>query len=304
MTDQACFSELIVTEGDRNLAAKELGRVTLDKKKTIQHSHAPCLTQNWLIAHIDHFHARNPFGNNNTGMLKELHQLEDNEWMVMNRQDRTTRVLTSDFGFVNNHFWNCVEREDGIVVETVAVTRDYLDFYFRDTLAQPTTPWSKLFLPAQRCVVPFSGDKITCKPLLDETWYFDYPTYNPLYKTSREYTYFYAIAARESSRWLDTLIKVDSNQGKVVAQWHQDNIFFTEADFIPSQQASQAIPVAATEDDGLLLTILYNQTSDSSSVAFFDARQLTLVDSYPLNTAVPFHAHGVICLQGRCFPNP
>ena len=55
---------------------KELGRVTLAKNNLIQHSHSPCLTENFLVAHIDHFSPRaDVLKNNNTGMLKELHQV-------------------------------------------------------------------------------------------------------------------------------------------------------------------------------------------------------------------------------------
>ena len=43
------------------------------------------------------------------------------------------------------------------------------------------------------------------------------------------------------------------------------------------------------EDDGVLLSILYNATSDSSSVGIFDAKDLQLLLQYPLSFAVPFH---------------
>jgi len=59
------------------------------------------------------------------------------------------------------------------------------------------------------------------------------------------------------------------------------------------------------EDDGVLLSILYNATSDSSSVGIFDAKDLQLLLQYPLSFAVPFHAHGISCARGLdCWTNP
>jgi carotenoid cleavage dioxygenase-like enzyme len=304
-TDQACFSELLPQTNSPTMQIREVGRVTLKKKKTIQHSHSPCLTPHYLVAHIDHFRPRaDVLSNENTGMLKELHQFEDNEWMVTSRVDGTSRVLQSDFAFVNNHFWNCYEDDDagGIVVETVGVTRDYLDYYFQKNLSQPITPWAQMFLQPKRCVVPYTGTAITCTPLLQETVYFDYPTYNPLVKMA-DYQYFYAIAAKtQKSRWLDSIIKVDRQKGIVANTWSAPGIYVTEAEFIPVEPTSDA--AAPAEDDGVLFSILYNETSDDSSVALFDAQSLTLLAQYSLQGVVPFHAHGLICHKGRCYPNP
>ena len=55
-------------------------------------------------------------------MLKVLQQAEDNQWLAMNRSSGQSRILQSKAAFVNNHFWNCYEKEDAVVVETVATT--------------------------------------------------------------------------------------------------------------------------------------------------------------------------------------
>ena len=49
-------------------------------------------------------------------------QKEDNVWLVMDRRTNASRVLTSNAAFVNNHFWNCAEREDGSVIVEVFLT--------------------------------------------------------------------------------------------------------------------------------------------------------------------------------------
>lgn len=132
---------------------------------------------------------------------------------------------------------------------------------------------------------------------------FDYPTFNPRFKM-RSYQYFYAIApASTTSRWFDTLIKVNraSTPAVVVSRWASPGIFLTEADFVPRSRGL----TRQDEDDGLLITILYNSTSDESLFAVFDARTLTPTGIYPMGVAVPFHAHGIVCVEGEaCFTNP
>ena len=78
-------------------------------------------------------------------------------------------------------------------------------------------------------------------------------------------------------------------------------IYVTEADFVPRTERTDA----HAEDDGVLLSVLYNATADESSLGVFDAASLDLLDVYPLGGVVPFHAHGIVCPAGRsCFTNP
>ena len=133
------------------------------------------------------------------------------------------------------------------------------------------------------------------------------------------YRFFYAIQPRSlQSRWFDSLIKVDVKNpngifvhnccltvsahtaaagGHVVASWSSPDVYFTEADFVPK--------VGGAEDAGALLTVLYNASSSESSLAVFDAETLKLLSQTPLGGVIPFHAHGIVCPNGRaCFSNP
>ena len=138
---------------------------------------------------------------------------------------------------------------------------------------------------------------------VDETLVFDYPTFNPLFKMRHDYRYFYGIAAEDtqSSRWFDRAIKVDRNAGRVVKSWSSPGIYMTEFDFIPRTNET----TAADEDDGVLISILYNETSDTSLFGVFDAREFKPLGIYEMDSVVPFHAHGISCRQGeQCFTNP
>ena len=53
---------------------------------------------------------------------------------------------------------------------------------------------------------------------------------------------------------------------------------------------------ATADDDGLLVSVLFNSTGEypESSLALFDAADLSLVCQYPLGQVLPFHAHGIV----------
>ena len=310
LSHDVCFSRLEPGEGESDMQAVHLSHATLDKAKLIQHSHSPCVTPNFVVSKLDAFTARNPV-NANGGLLKYEHQGEDNVWLVMDRSTNASRIMTGGPDFVNNHFWNCYEDDGGdVIVEAVAATGDYLDNYFRRNLDQTTADWNKIFHPPLRCKVPKSGLTITCGDLLpnEPSLIFDYPTFNPYFKMRPEYQFFYAIAplSTNTSRWFDSIVKVNAKEGRVVAQWSSPGIFMTEADFVPRSSST----AAKDEDDGVLLTVLYNSTSDTSSVAVFEASSITLLRTYPLGTALPFHAHGIVCpgnpstAKWACFTNP
>jgi len=252
-----------------------------------------------------------------SSVLKFLHQGEDSLWFVLNRDTNETTLITGKERFVNNHFWNCYEDAQGkIVVETVAATEDYLDTYFARNLAKDHPEWDKIFHPALRCHLSFNTSSIECAPLLlsstpgtdkAESLLFDYPTFNPHYK-KQSYQYFYAISTTSNtSAWFDKLIKVDVSTDTIVKSWSSPNVYVTEFDFVPTANEKDFVNGVApgAEDDGVLLSILYNVSNDSSMFAIFNASTIEPIGLYPMKHTVPFHAHGIVCKQGvSCYTNP
>ena len=306
LTNQSCVGRLVYSDYD--LAVEELARVALPEDLLIQHSHSPCVTPNYFVSKLDSFGTR--FKPADAGILEFLHQVEADQWLVYHRATGAVRIMVSNgttSSFVNNHFWNCYESPTtgAVVVDLVAATSDYLDAYFEASLAAPTN-WTSLFHVPARCTVPVTGTSITCEPFwaggadgsADAGVLFDYPTFSPLVKMRPLYEFFYAIAASSpSALWFDRLIKVSAQNRTIVAHWASPGIFLTEASFIP-HAALQA------EDDGSLVSVVYNSTSDASALAVFSARTLLLVSWYPLDQVIPFHAHGVTCRSGKCYTNP
>jgi len=295
----ACISKLVTTVGT-TMKTVFYSNATMPKEKIIQHSHSPCITPNFVISKLDSFGPRIKV--KDTGMLKELHQVEDNIWQVMDRRNNASTILSSNLKFVNNHFWNCIERDDGnIVVDTIPATGNYLDSYFKDSLSKPTD-WASILMAPQRCIIAIVSETIVCSTLLQDpvsnNTLFDYPTFNPLFKMNPDYLWTYAIApVSPDSRWFDRLIKIHSPTGRISASWSAPNVYVSEADFVPHSDT-------LAEDDGLLLSVMYNATADTSSLMVFNATSMEPIMEYPLPGVVPFHAHGIVCTGGRCFSNP
>lgn len=330
-----CFSRLLPGSGDPSpsgedgdLRTEVLSHAETPHNKIIQHSHSPCVTPNFLVSKLDAFTPRwQKFSFPAGGILSAVHQSEDNVWLVMDRRTNESRVLASNASFVNNHFWNCYEdaATGEIVVESVAATAHYLDIYYSERLAQSSFEWGGALKQPIRCRIPqqlarggstpspgvaaTAPASFACTPLLAKApgLVFDYPTYNPHFKMNPDYRWMYAIAPRSTatSRWFDQLVKVDIRSGGIDKAWSAPGIYLTEFDFAPAGPGS----APDDEDDGLLLGIVYNQTSDLSSFAVIDAKTLAPLGMYPLGAAVPFHAHGIVCrgegaVGKRCFSNP
>jgi len=236
-----------------------------------------------------------------------LHQEYDSRFLVMNRETNISKILSANFSFVNNHFWNCYEEGESLIVDTVAATDSYLDAYFSYRLQEPPA-WSDMFLRPQRCHIHISAGQITCNPLLEDvTRIFDYPTFNPMWKMQK-YRYVYGISPHNStSKWFDTLVKIDVTTRAVEKQWHAPGVYLTEAGFIPVTRNTSPGRRGGSlqqEDSGILLSVAYNASSDTSFVAIYDAQSLRLLDQYSLEQVIPFHAHGISCVSGECFTNP
>mmetsp|Transcript_24814 Transcript_24814/g.69512 ORF Transcript_24814/g.69512 Transcript_24814/m.69512 type:complete len:535 (-) Transcript_24814:1634-3238(-) len=303
-SSQACVSALRVSDdpADRSLQHSEIGRVDRSGEVLIQHSHSPCITPRFVVSKLDQFQPRGGSPPGTGGLLRTLQQSETDEWLVLDRETGAGRVVTSEFAFINNHFTNCYETETDIVVDTIPATSDYLDSYFDYNLANPPK-WGAILGTPKRCRIPLNGtSRVSCSELLDDPEFsetrFDYPTFNPTFKMNPDYQYLYLLGASSpAALWFDTINKVDVQRGKVERTWHEDDVFVTEASYVPRDGDPN-------EDSGVLLSVLYNSTADSSELGIFSAASLEKIDSYPLPSVVPFHAHGMTCDVTRCYPNP
>lgn len=305
-SDEICIGKFVADgqDGLQGLSVVEVSRVKLPRALFTHHSHAPCMTKNFIIVKLDSFHFKKPVMQNN-GLLRYVNQLEDNLWMVMDRRTNESRVLDSgDFKFVNNHFLNCYEEDDHMIVDTSPATNMYLDNYFDFNLHEDDRKWDTIMMPGRRCTIPIdtSVSSFNCTTLITSgDWHglFDFPTYNPLWKSNPESQYWYATAPVDASaKWMNSVIKGHTKERKVLAMWKEEGVYTTEANFIPR-------PGASEEDDGVLFSIMYDSKVDQSMVVLLNAKDLSLIGKEHIGFVVPYHSHGVLCNEkGKCFSNP
>ena len=97
---------------------------------------------------------------------------------------------------------------------------------------------------------------------------------------------------------------MDASARAVAAVFHEPGLYVTEANFLVKPGAEPHSPVSQ-EDDGLLFTILYNSSSDTSLAALLEPQTMKLVEAFDMGGVIPYHSHGVICqTSGKCFSNP
>lgn len=300
-SDEACISKL--KPGKLIMHTEEVGRVKLDSgKHFLQHAHSLCITPNWVLAKLDWFVKRDAScpAPDTGGLIGKVHQALGNEFIFYNRKTNETKIFKANVEVINNHFINCYEDEkNDVIFDFVPATEKYLDNWFEKQL-EKKLDWNSIMPDALHCTSHIDTKQIVCEnffPSKEETVTFDYPTFNPYYKMNANYSYAYGIGANTlDSIWMDKIIKINMKTRKVEQFWHEENVYVTEAGFVERSKDA--------EDDGVLLSILYNQTSHKSFLGIFEATDLSLVELVDLKTVIPFHAHSMSCDNGGCHSNP
>mmetsp|Transcript_53365 Transcript_53365/g.117159 ORF Transcript_53365/g.117159 Transcript_53365/m.117159 type:complete len:615 (-) Transcript_53365:309-2153(-) len=298
-----CIGKFVPGEGDMKVV--EISRVTLPRRQFVHHSHAPCMSENFLVVKLDSFDLKWAVPEN-TGLLKFVNQKMDNLWLVMDRKTNVSRVLDSgDFKFVNNHMLNCVEEDGFIIADVSPATDKYLDNYFDFNLAEDDRRWEQIMLPGRRCYIPIDPEatSIKCEKMVAEgsNWdgLFDFPTFNPKFKGNPASRWWYGTAPENmSSLWMNTVLKGDRITRRVDQVWSVPGVYTTEANFIPR-------PGATEEDDGVLFSVMYDSIADDSLVVLINASTMETLGNASLGRVVPYHSHGALCdAEGRCYANP
>lgn len=205
----------------------------------------------------------------------------------------------------------CPQVDDYIIVDTMPGTQNYLENYFRHNLANATwmtSRWSEIMSRPRRCFVPKAGNTtIRCEKLLQRDPRvadvgMDFPAFNPNFKYNPDSRWWYITSpATPKSMWFDTVAKIDQKERRVVEVYHEAGVYVMETNFIPR-------PGATEEEDGLLFSIFYNSTADSSFMAMLDPKTMRIVEKVEMGMVIPYHSHGVLCLPGasdrKCFSNP
>lgn len=113
----------------------------------------------------------------------------------------------------------------------------------------------------------------------------EFPTINPsLLGRQTRYVYLTNISPPAPGK-IDGILKYDMQTGR-----------FTEHTFVDQQEGGEALfiprPGGTSEDDGLLVTFVWNRQAGSSECYFINAMSMDVVARVQLPNRVPFGFHG------------
>lgn len=187
------------------------------------------------------------------------------------------------FGF---HHVNAIDREDGLVdLDIIAYpTAEVVQHYYLSSLLDRPNhdvyPDSEL----RRFTINAVTGTVTSRTLVDHSA--ELPRINYGQYNTKPYKYVYAngIDKRGESVFLDTIVKFDVESGGV-KQWRYDNHFPGEPVFVTR-------PDASAEDDGVLLTVVLDASTNTSYLLVLDARDFSEIARAHVPQHVPFGFHG------------
>ena len=180
------------------------------------------------------------------------------------------------FGF---HHINSYEQDGDVVVDACvfADARIVEDLYMERLRAGK--PISKPELRRFR-ISPGSGS-IASEPLADEG--FDLPRTNYGRCNERPYRYAWGVGTGESG-WLDRIVKADLDRGETRV-WSEPGRY-------PGEPVFVGAPDVEGEDEGVLLSIVFDSERGSSSLLVLDAADLSELARAEAPHHIPFGFHG------------
>lgn len=181
------------------------------------------------------------------------------------------------FGF---HHINAYEEEGGSVVADVCVYPDsgIINDLYLDRL-RAGKPVGKPEVRRFR-IDPQSG--VTSERLVEQG--FELPRINYGRCSERPYRYSWGVGTGDSG-WLDAIVKADLTEG-TTSSWAEDNCFPGEPVFVARPGDGTA------EDDGALLSIVFDAEQNNSFLLVLDAQDLSEVARATTPHHIPFGFHG------------
>jgi hypothetical protein len=112
---------------------------------------------------------------------------------------------------------------------------------------------------------------------------FDLPTKNPEY-AGRKYKFAYGTGHRSDGEWWNTIVKVEMDTGRTI-QWFEEHTWPSQPVFVPN-------PERSSEDQGLLLTLMFDGKSNRSFLLALDGQTMKEVARAWISVPLPYTSHG------------
>ncbi|MFL5891474.1 MAG: carotenoid oxygenase family protein [Solirubrobacterales bacterium] len=179
------------------------------------------------------------------------------------------------FGF---HFVNSYEDGDDVVADICTFDDADIvqDLYLERLRAGKPVAQASL----ERFRIPTNGGRVATERLIDEPM--ELPRIN--YGRCNERPYRYAWGVGSDGGWFDRIVKADVAE-RTSATWLEDGCY-------PGEPVFAATPHAEGEDDGVLLSIVFDARKGNSFLLVLDAASLDELARAEVPHHIPFGFHG------------
>lgn len=206
-------------------------------------------------------------------------------WIVV---DRGTGEVVADprgealFAF---HHVNAYE-EEGVIVADLCAYPDasVLDEQYLDPIRGPEPPSPDAVPRLVRARIPLDGGEVTTRRVVDEP--LELPRTHDRAVNGRPYRHVYGIGNRQDppQEFHNQIVKVDVRD-ETARTWSEPGTY-------PGEPVFVAEPEGDAEDDGLLLSVVFEAEADTSFLLALDASSLEEVARAETPHRIPFGFHG------------
>jgi carotenoid cleavage dioxygenase-like enzyme len=191
----------------------------------------------------------------------------------------------------HTHTVNSFEGADGSITMDFIGWPDMAIFYGigLELMLDNPRDYQETWEPARltRCIINGTA-ATTCEILVDQN--FGLPNFNVERFQGKAYNFVYGtgITDKATSDFVDRLLKVDIAQRKISHVWSEPDCFVTEPVFV-------ARPEGEAEDDGVLLSTIYDASKDSSFLLLLNAQDFSELARIDIEGKIQAHYHGRFC---------
>eukprot|EP01065_Artemidia_motanka_P018085 TRINITY_DN2142_c1_g2_i2.p1 TRINITY_DN2142_c1_g2~~TRINITY_DN2142_c1_g2_i2.p1 ORF type:complete len:584 (+),score=169.92 TRINITY_DN2142_c1_g2_i2:100-1851(+) len=192
----------------------------------------------------------------------------------------------------HTHTVNAFEKADGSITMDFIGWPDMAIFYGigLELMIDNPRDYQETWEPGRltRCVVQPANNSVTCRIVVDKNM--GLPNFNVEHYQSKPYRFAYGVSieSKAASDFVDQLVKVDIDAGRMTHIWSQNGTFVSEPVFVAS-------PSAAGEDDGVIVSIVFDSVQDTSFALMLNASSFEEVARIPVGFKVQAHFHGKFC---------
>jgi carotenoid cleavage dioxygenase-like enzyme len=206
-------------------------------------------------------------------------------FLVVDRERGCLHGTWETEAFFSFHHVNAFERDGRLVIDLCAYDDPSIIGELEIArLRDPRNIGPVALSVLRRYEIPLDGGKIEGRSIAPETA-IELPRINYGACNMRPYQHVYGVGTRtDESDWLDQLVRIDVESGESLT-WHEPSSY-------PGEPVFVARPGATEEDDGVIVSVVLDGASATSSLVVLDAVTLRELARARAPHTIPFGFHG------------